>query len=86
MLKVAVIAVLSHKRTVQSAVPAHPPPLHPAKLDPACGTPESVMLVPQGSVGLQAAPLHVTLPFPAPALVIVRAGVAVDVLNVVVTV
>jgi hypothetical protein len=47
-LKVAVTAVSPHRRTVQSAVPVQPPPLHPTKYDPPCGTPDRVTLVFQG--------------------------------------
>ena len=85
-MNVAVTTVSPHKSTVQSDVPVQLLPFQPTKADPACGTPESVTLVPQGYVALQPPPLQVTVPTPVPANVIPRLGLAEEVLKVAVIV
>ncbi|HTX52057.1 MAG TPA: hypothetical protein VMD08_01505 [Candidatus Baltobacteraceae bacterium] len=64
--------------TVQGAVPEHPPPLQPAKVDPPLGVAVKVTLVPLAKLALQVAPqlipagLLVTVPVPVPASVTVK--------------
>ena len=44
--KVAVTEVLAVRVTVQVAVPLHPPPLQPLKVEPVAGVAVSVTVVP----------------------------------------
>jgi hypothetical protein len=62
---------------VQTAVPLHPPPDHPANADPALGAAASVTDAPVAKLALQVEPqlipagVLVTVPVPLPALVTV---------------
>jgi hypothetical protein len=71
---------------VQVPVPLHPPPLQPARFDPADAVAVSVTELPVGNGALQVAPqlmpdgLLVTVPVPVPALLNVRVeGTALNV-------
>lgn len=71
---------------VQVPVPLHPPPLQPAKIDPADAVAVSVTELPVGNEALQVFPqlmpagLLVTVPVPPPTLVTVRVeGTALNV-------
>ena len=75
-IKVAVTAVLAFSATVQVPVPAHGAPLQPANTEPGDAVAVRVTVVPTVNAAAQAAPqlmplgLEVTLPVPAPVLVI----------------
>ncbi|HDH05352.1 MAG TPA: hypothetical protein ENH01_06535 [Nitrospirae bacterium] len=64
--------------TVQSFVPLQPPPVQPAKYEPASGIADSVTTAPSVYVSVQSVPQSipagelVTVPEPLPALVIVK--------------
>jgi len=74
VLKVALTVTLLLIWTVQVPVPVQPPPLQPAKTDPAAGTAVSVTVVPPENDREQVVPqlmplgLLVTLPLPVPFL------------------
>src|SRR5437773_6450261 len=87
--KVAVTVCAAFTVTVQVAVPEQPPPLQPAKVEPATGAAVKVTEVPLANAAAQVAPhatpagALVTLPVPAPALLTV--SVKVWIANVAVT-
>ena len=78
-LNVAVTVVAAASGTMHDAVPVQPPPLQPAKIDPALGDAVSVTMVPALNSAEQVAPhempagAEVTEPAPKPALVTVSA-------------
>jgi hypothetical protein len=84
-LKVAVTDCAAIIVTVQRPVPAQPPPLHPAKVDPAVGVSVRVTLVPLAKLALQApgqlmlGGVLETVPLPVPARVTVRGNVVAPV-------
>src|SRR5262245_45020463 len=80
-LKVAVTDLFALITTTHVAVPLHPLPLHPPKVDPVAAVAVKVTVVPDAKGKLQVAPhtipagLLVTVPTPAPAGVTVRVNV-----------
>lgn len=78
-LKVALTAVAAFNVTTQVPVPVHPPPLHPANVEPSAGLAVSVTCVPLAKFAEQVVgqliPLGalVTMPVPVPASVTVNA-------------
>jgi hypothetical protein len=81
MLNVAVTVTLLTTVTVHGAVPLQPPPLQPAKVEPAAGAAVNVTVVPTGYVSLQSVPQLIpagellTVPDPAPSFVTVSVAV-----------
>jgi phage tail protein X len=77
VLKVAVTVVAAVNVTTQVPVPVHPPPLHPANVEPSAGLAVSVTCVPLAKLAEHVDPqlipdgLLVTVPDPVPALVTV---------------
>src|SRR5207247_9861383 len=75
--KVAVTDVAAFSVTAHVTVPAQPPPLQPAKVEPAAGAAVKVTVVPLAYAAAQVVPHEmpagalVTVPMPAPALVTV---------------
>ena len=73
MLKVAVTVAAAETAMVQAPVPLHPPPLQPAKDEPAAAAAVSTRLVPGVNEPAQVAPqlmpagAEVTVPVPVPA-------------------
>jgi len=78
-LKVAVTVVAALIDTVQLPVPVHPPPLHPANVDPDAAIAVSATDVPLASTSVQSAPqlipVPVTVPLPVPLLLTVSVKV-----------
>ena len=74
----AVTDLIAFTVTVQVSVPEHTPPLQPVKVEPAEGEAVSVTLVPFGKANEQVEPqsmpagLLVTVPLPAPVLLILN--------------
>ncbi|GIX32855.1 MAG: hypothetical protein KatS3mg125_0811 [Lysobacterales bacterium] len=74
MLNVAVTVWLVLIVTEQEPVPEHPPPLHPAKVEPESGVAVNVTVEPWLKLAEQVEPqlipegLLVTVPLPVPAL------------------
>ena len=72
----AVTVVLADTVVVQVAVPLHPPPLHPVKVEPGPGAAVRVTLVPPGTSSAQSIPQLTpgpdTVPVPVPVLLTVR--------------
>src|SRR5207245_1168124 len=81
MLKVAVTVVVAVTVTAHEPVPLHPPPLQPAKTDPAAAVAVNVTAVPVLKVAEQvdpqliSPPPLVTVPDPVPDLMTVKAKV-----------
>jgi len=81
MLKVAVTVVVAVTVTAHEPVPLHPPPLQPAKTDPAAAVAVNVTAVPVLKVAEQVDPQFisppplVTVPDPVPDLMTVKAKV-----------
>src|SRR5438094_7936356 len=79
MANVALTVVAALTVTVQVPVPTQPPPLQPAKVEPAAGAAVKVTAVPLANAAEQVAPQEtpagalVTVPLPAPALLTVSA-------------
>ena len=77
-VKVAVTEVAALTVTVQAPVPAHPPPLQPANVEPVAAAAVKVTAVPLVYEAEHVAPqlmpagLLVTVPLPVPALVTVK--------------
>ncbi len=77
-MKVAVTEMLEFMVTVQDSVPLQPPPLKPAKVEPAAAVAVSVTEVPAAKLLEQSVPqlipagLLVTVPLPVPDLFTVR--------------
>ena len=75
-IKVAVTAVLAFSATVQVPVPVHGKPLHPANTEPGDAAAVRITVVPAVNAAVHAVPqlmplgLEVTVPVPAPELVI----------------
>src|SRR5215831_846912 len=74
-VKVAVTEAAAFMVTTQVPLPVQPPPLQPAKVDPAAGAAVRVTMVPEVSEVEQVVPEGelVTVPLPAPALLTVSA-------------
>src|SRR5215467_9934703 len=91
-LKVAVTDLFALITTTHVAVPLHPLPLQPPKVDPVAAVAVKVTVVPDAKAKLQVAPhpipagLLVTVPIPAPAGVTVRVNVFTGAVKVAVTV
>jgi hypothetical protein len=92
LLNVAVTAVAAVTVTTQVPAPAHPPPLHPANVDPSDGAAVNVTCAPLAKFAEQVvgqlipAGALVTVPDPVPASATVNAKLFVLVLKVAVTV